>query len=623
MMKDKKQNPKNENELKTILDSMYQIAKDTEKPFFNLIELMKNEQTIMTAVHNIKGNKGSKTPGIDGKTIDDYLQLSRAELLSLIRRSINNYNPSPVRRKYIPKANKGKRPLGIPTIMDRIIQEITKVVLEPIAEAKFYHYSFGFRPMRSAEQAIAEILERIRRSKTYWIIEGDIKGFFDNINHNKLIEMLWTMGIRDKRVLMMIKKMLKAGVMEEGNVRDSMTGTPQGGIISPLLANIYLNYFDWEVAKMFQEHPARYKVKDVSRNGLQRVRQRHEDIFLVRYADDWVVLCQTEEKAKKVLTKIEKYFSHKLSLELSKEKTVITDIREDRASFLGYWIYAEHDRLNKGKMQGKAIPNMDRAKEKIREINKEIRRLYTFRGNVPIQVEIIERINAKIVGVSNYYKIANVSSIFRGLDKRIFYNQWRTWLRMNNLRGRYHSLTTPAKNLANRRDRHKDRNCRLFYVEELGVKVGITKFAHTPKRNAMKVNLKLTPYTNEGRRIYKRTTGKRDGLDRPNLFNEEMDFYYLKNRYPIYNFEYFLNREYTFNRDRGKCVCCSTALNAGNLHIHHKQRNLPLVKVNKVSNLVSLCKTCHKLIHNDNPVDYKKGSKKILRLRELNQMAKN
>ncbi|MEC3072454.1 reverse transcriptase domain-containing protein, partial [Bacillus cereus] len=202
-MKDNKQFPQNEKELKLALDSMYRIAKESSKPFYNLIELMKNEQTILTAVHNIKGNKGSKTAGTDGKTMDYYLQMGRDKLMSLIRRNINNYQPSPVRRKYIPKSNGKQRPLGIPNMIDRIIQEIAKIVIEPIAEAKFYHYSFGFRPMRSAEQAIAETLERIRRSKTYWVIEGDIKGYFDNINHNKLIEIMWKIGIRDKRVLMM------------------------------------------------------------------------------------------------------------------------------------------------------------------------------------------------------------------------------------------------------------------------------------------------------------------------------------------------------------------------------------------------------------------------------------
>ncbi|MED5102889.1 MULTISPECIES: group II intron reverse transcriptase/maturase [Niallia] len=621
-MKDNKQFPQNEKELKLALDSMYRLAKESNKPFYNLIELMKNEQTILTAIHNIKGNKGSKTAGIDGKTIDYYLQMDRDKLMSLIRRNINNYQPSPVRRKYIPKSDGKQRPLGIPNMIDRIIQEIAKIVIEPIAEAKFYHYSFGFRPMRSAEQAIAETLERIRRSKTYWVIEGDIKGYFDNINHNKLIEIMWTLGIRDKRVLMMIKKMLKAGIMEEGNFRDSVSGSPQGGIISPLLANIYLNYFDWEIARMFQEHPARYKVKDVSRNGLQRVRQRHEDTFLIRYADDWVILCKSEENAKRILKKVEKYFNHQLKLELSKEKTLITDVRTNRVNFLGFWIFAEEHRLRKGSIQGKAIPNMDKAKLKIKEINKDIKTLYDHRGTKSKQVAIIESINSKIVGIANYYKIANVSTIFQGFDKRIHYAQWRTWLFMNNRRGRYHQLTTPADTLINRRDRHKEQKSKVFFVEEHGAKVGITKFAFTPKRNAMKVNLLMSPYTEEGRNIYKRTTGKREALERPNFFQEDIPFYQLNNRYPIYNFEFYLNREYAFNRDRGKCNCCKVSLYEWNLNTHHKNPKLPLNKVNKVINLVSLCKTCHKLVHNENPVTHTKGGKKIEQLRKLLKEAK-
>lgn len=149
---------------------------------------------------------------------------------------------------------------------------------------------------------------------------------------------------------------------------------------------------------------------------------------------------------------------------------------------------------------------------------------------------------------------------------------------MNNRRGRYYQLTTPADTLLNRRDRHKEQKVKVFFIEEHGAKVGITKFAFTPKRNAMKVNLLMSPYTDNGRSIYKRTTGKREALERPNFFQEEIPFYQLNNRYPIYNFEFYLNREYAFNRDRGKCNCCKVQLNEWNLNTHHKTLNYRLIK---------------------------------------------
>jgi len=298
-MKVKRRKISSEKDLQDLFDDMYQKSKDGSEPFYDLIELMTNRETIITAIHNMKDNKGRFTAGVDKKDINDILLMKEDKLISLIKGCIGRYNPKPVRMVYIKKANGKKRPLGIPTIVDRIIQEIARMVLEPIAEAKLYDYSYGFRPYRSTEHAIAETLERVRRSKTYWVIEGDIKSFFDNINHNKLLAILWNMGIRDKRYLMLIKKMLKAGVMESGEYMKSDVGTPQGGIISPLLSNIYLNEFDWMIAKMYQQHPARFTRSNPSQNGLHYVNKKHKKCHLVRYADDWIILCETKEQAEK------------------------------------------------------------------------------------------------------------------------------------------------------------------------------------------------------------------------------------------------------------------------------------------------------------------------------------
>jgi len=218
--------------LNNLLDNMYALSRKRDEPFYNLVELAMNRQVILTAIHNIKSNKGSKTAGIDKKDIDVYLQMDFEKLVSLINKTLSNYNPLPVRRQYIPKSNGRRRALGIPTMLDRVIQEIVKITIEPILEAKFFKHSYGFRPYRSAEHAIARIIDLVRRGKNYYIVEGDIEGFFDNINHNKLIELLWNMGIRDKRMLAIIKKMLKAGVMEDDKSYKTDMGTPQGGIIS-------------------------------------------------------------------------------------------------------------------------------------------------------------------------------------------------------------------------------------------------------------------------------------------------------------------------------------------------------------------------------------------------------
>lgn len=597
-----------EKKLQATLDEMYQKAKEGDEPFYNLIELMNNDQVIMTAMHNIRGNKGSKTAGIDGKTIDEYLQKPYEILVNEIKKHLKNYNPSPVRRKWIEKSEDKLRPLGIPTMIDRIIQEIVKIVIEPIAEAKFYTYSFGYRPLRSQSQAIAEILERIRRNKTYWIIEGDIKSFFDNMNHNKLITMLWKIGIKDKRVLAMIKKMLKSGVVEEdGRLYPSDVGSPQGGIISPLLSNIYLNFFDWMIAKEFQEHEAKYTVNDVPRSGLQQVRKRHQDVYLVRFADDWVLLCKTKEQAEKYLKKIDKYFKHQLSLELSKEKTLITNIREKKAKFLGFEIFAEKERKGND-IVGKAIPDTKKATKKVREIGKEIRLINYYYQNPKLMANQIEKINSKIIGMAEYYSISNCSDFFKTWNHRLWFQQYKTFSRLNGKERNYIKLTIPANQLDNRRSRHtnkdkkKERKDRVFYMEFDGMKIGITKFDFTKSQNALKVHSELTPYSKEGRERHEKNSQQKLPLLRhgtiytmEELSNRAKNLTSRNKKY--YNFEYIMNREYAYLRDHGKCRCCKQLIQPMKLECHHKDPGLPIGKLNKVSNLLSMCKRCHKLLH--------------------------
>ncbi len=238
-----------ETELKKIQDFLYEKSGQGVS-FTGLVEAMVNEVTIVTAVHNIKSNKGSKTAGVDKIKMDKYLQMPKDELILLIQSCFRNYRPKPARREYIEKSNGKKRPLGIPTVLDRIIQECVRIIIEPICEARFYPQSYGFRPYRAQKHAIRGIINVINAGckspdQPVWAIEGDIKGCFDNINHRLLLQKLWRIGIHDKRVLKIISQMLKAGYMENDLFHATELGTPQGGILSPLLSNVYLNDFDW------------------------------------------------------------------------------------------------------------------------------------------------------------------------------------------------------------------------------------------------------------------------------------------------------------------------------------------------------------------------------------------
>lgn len=200
-----------EKELKQFQDLLYEKSGQGVS-FTGLLEAMVSEVTIVTAVHNIKSNKGSKTAGVDRMKMDKYLQMPKEELFQLIQSNISNYKPKPAKRKYIEKANGKKRPLGIPTVLDRIIQECMRLILEPICEARFYPHSYGFRPYRAQKHAIRDIVNVINASvkskdQPVWAVEGDIKGCFDNINHRLLLKKLWRIGIHDKRVLKIISQM--------------------------------------------------------------------------------------------------------------------------------------------------------------------------------------------------------------------------------------------------------------------------------------------------------------------------------------------------------------------------------------------------------------------------------
>ena len=254
-----------EAELKQTLDFLYEKSKEGIA-FTGLVEAMVNEVTIVTAIHNIKSNKGSKTAGVDQMKMDKYLQMPKEDLIALIRDNFSNYKPKPARRVYIPKKNGKQRPLGIPTVLDRIIQECVRIIIEPICEARFYPHSYGFRPYRAQKHAIRDIVNVINAStfsqdQPVWAVEGDIKGCFDNIDHRILLKKIWRIGIHDKRVIKMIHQMLKAGYIESGTLNDTNLGTMQGGILSPLLSNVYLNDFDWFVGRMYMEPHRQCKYK--------------------------------------------------------------------------------------------------------------------------------------------------------------------------------------------------------------------------------------------------------------------------------------------------------------------------------------------------------------------------
>ena len=242
-----------------IYNDLYERAKNGEH-FTNLMPFVLSRENILLAYRNIKNNTGSRTAGTDKLTIAGIGKLTPEEVTAKVRYAVSGtkrgYRPKPIRRKAIPKANGSIRLLGIPCIWDRLIQQCFKQVLEPICEAHFSRHSYGFRPNCSVENAIADTYYRLQQSKLHYVIEFDIKGFFDNVDHKKLIRQMWTLGIRDYRVINAIKRILKTPIkMPNGQLEYPVKGTPQGGVISPLLANIVLNELDHWVESNWEENP--------------------------------------------------------------------------------------------------------------------------------------------------------------------------------------------------------------------------------------------------------------------------------------------------------------------------------------------------------------------------------
>ncbi|MGE7769796.1 group II intron reverse transcriptase/maturase [Viridibacillus arvi] len=631
-MKVNKLNVGNESELRDSLDTLYAKGKENEE-FFGLLELMTNRETFLTAIHNIKSNKGSKTAGIDRKIVDDYLKMNKDKAYEMVLRKFNDYRPIPTRRMYIPKGadfefkqkdgkellkQKKVRPLGIPAMVDRIVQEMMRIVLEPIFEAQFFPHSYGFRPYRATEHSLAWVLKIINGSKLYHVVEGDIEGYFDNINHNKLIAIMWNMGIKDQRVLSIIKKMLKSGYMDCSEFYETHKGTPQGGIISPLLANIYLNNFDWMLAEEYEFHKNNVNFKE-KKNALASLRSKGKPpIFYIRYADDWIILTDSLQNAERLKKKCEKYLKTNLDLNLSAKKTLITDVRETKVKFLGFTIKAGKQRSGGNQIVARLIPDMEKVSRKVNEIQKIIRFIRTRKSETEKALDI-EKINSKIVGLTNYYRIGIAKDIFGTIDNRLEKTAYKTWV---NMHGKYKAkgYKVPVSEFGNRIDRHKGYSMKNFMVMVDDVKVGITMGKITKIEYAKVFKQEMSPYTVEGRELYEKKSGNKARLiSRPNLIDTD-DLYVMINSEHTnhkYNLEYFLNREYAYNRDIGKCKICEIEIYSGNYHCHHINPFLPLDKINKVHNLASLCKACHMLVHNDKEVFFPpKMAGKLMRYRK-------
>ncbi len=388
---------------------------DSDRRFYGLFDLVCNPDWLRAAHDHVASNAGSSTAGCDGITMqvfDEQLE----EHLQQIARALaeGHFEPHPVRRVTIPKARGGVRPLGIPSIRDRIVQEALRMVLEPIYEATFRQDSFGFRPGRCTMDAVHRLRGVAQNhTKYFWAIEGDIAACFDTINHRKLIKLL-RRRVKDEKLLDLIWKFLRAGVMEGKLFRDTKLGTPQGGIVSPLLANVYLHELD----RFVEEHYTGFSAGQRSR----RRAAGQANFIYARYADDFVLMCNgTHAQAADMKEVLGDFLREALRLKLSREKTKVTHVN-DGFDFLGYRIVRKRGSSGK-KVAVTLIP--PQALRRVRDTLFAATAPGTERDSVATKIVALNRI---VRGWCNYYRYASrTSRSFSQLEHVLFW-RFAHWL---------------------------------------------------------------------------------------------------------------------------------------------------------------------------------------------------
>ncbi len=524
-----------------VLNSLNEHSKDSSYKFERLYRLLFNEELFYVAYQKIASNGGSTTKGSDGRSIDG-MSLARIETLIASLKD-ESYQPHPSRRVHIPKKNGKTRPLGIPAFEDKLVQEVVRMILEAIYEGHFETTSHGFRPKRSCHTALLHIQKTFNGAK--WFIEGDIKGFFDNIDHDVLVGILRE-RISDDRFIRLIRKFLKAGYVEDWTFHNTYSGTPQGGIVSPILANIYLDKLDKYVKEYIQHfdkgtkrRPGKEsnnlanerkrtvrklkKVKDGTEKAalvarLKAIEQEraafpngdemdesYRRLKYIRYADDFILgVIGSKEEAQRIKEDIKSFLSASLALELSEEKTLITHTGKS-AKFLGYEITVTRDNHQRRDVRGclrrtygkrvRLNVSMATLRDKLLEYGameiklrngKEVWKPKCRSGLIfNDDLEILDRYNRETVGFCNYYLIANNCVVLHNFRYIMEYSMYKTFA------GKYRSTV--------RKINKKYRLNKLFTVkyEQQGVIKSRTFYKTSFKRRTTAFNgsCDIEPYS--------------------------------------------------------------------------------------------------------------------------------
>lgn len=600
-----------------IFDELYE--KSTQGASFkSLMNIIISDENIQLAYRTIKRNGGSKTEGVDGVSIKDIEKLPYTTFLEIVKKRFQHYTPRKVRRVEIPKANGKKRPLGIPSMWDRITQQCILQVLEPICEGKFYKHSYGFRPQRSTENAIAMCMYRMNQSRLNYVVDVDIKGFFDNVHHGKLMRQIWTMGIRDKQLLVILRKMLKAPIiLPNGETEIPTKGTPQGGILSPLLANINLNELDWWIANQWEERTCRelkphynkkgYLDKGHSFGKLRKTTSLKE-MYIVRYCDDFKIFCRTKSDAHKIYHAVKLWLKDRLKLPISEEKSQITNLDKDSSEFLGFTlrlVSKSGKKVCHSHVAPKALKRIKHdLKRQVKQIKKMDKRRYVVRE--------IRKYNSKIIGIHQYYSLAtHVNLDFEPLNYQLLTTMYNL-LRKHGLtkKGEYKGHDKGIKKYL----KSKQMRYLLDYP--------ILPLGYVQMSKPMLKKHAYNKYTPEGRLA----------IHRKQQSVPEWKVQWLR-QHPVINerasIEYNDNRISLFVAQKGRCVITGEELFLNDFHCHHKEPWI-LTQNDSYRNLVLVQKEVHTLIHATKPETIQRllkqlslSSEKLEKLNKLRKLVKN
>lgn len=561
-----------------LFDELYDKSKNNFI-FSDLMSLITKEENIRLAYRNIKRNSGSITPGVDKLNINDFEKLSQDDIVQRVRDKLAWYKPKPVKRKLIPKGNGKFRPLGIPTFMDRLVQQCILQILEPICEAKFYAHSYGFRPNRSTQNALAECYRQIQLQGMFYVVSVDIEGFFDNVNHTKLIKQIWGMGIRDKKLLCIISEMLKAPIIMPDKTRIIPTkGTPQGGILSPLLANIVLNELDWWIWSQWEGMPTKHKyatgtVEGVIHNGGRynalRKHTNLKEMHIIRYADDFLIFCKKRSDAVKIAYAVEQWLLERLKLNTNREKTRIVNLKKSSIDYLGFTIKAVPKRnkyVVKSNMSQKAM-----MREHIK-LSQQIKRIQHCR-NVEDNYVQISLYNSMVMGIHNYYQFAtHISQDCRKIAYSINLQL------QNRIKLQFSSEGRASGQIEARYGKSKQ----LRFI----LKWPLAPIGYIKHKSPSCKRRKACPYTQEGRKYIHCELGINthimQALMRMRTVNRTIE--YTDNRISLYAAQY------------GKCAVTGKVLDLDEIHCHHK-KPLKLGGTDRYNNLIIVHMDVHRLIH--------------------------